>query len=492
MNTPKLKKTRILNEFFTLILVLLIVILGYFLVVQFLNFRWDLTTTGEFSFSNLTRKTLQEIKKSDRTITVTVFYRPNSNPEERLKRLKVLDLLDEYHLQSGKKIKSANILNPDQHPDLVKKLGVRQDGTIVFQIGEEKDERHLIQPRKIWGVRFENGRPNVKDFRGEIALTSGLIKLINKKDKVIYFTTGHQEPPLRGEDPKGHNEFVTSLEQNNFFVRPLILVPNVDIPKDAEAVVLAGPLKKLLPHEDLLLGKYFSRGGRILLLIEYNTDLGLNTLIPLLGVEIGNNLILDPLRGLEGNLTAPIPFYGNHIVVKDLSEAKLFMLLQSVRSIERALGDTRKIILTELLNSSSKSWAESNFQSFGEKSKKIVYNEGSKDLKGPVTMAMAIARPAINQNDPISQESRAIVVGDADFSKNEFILFGANKDFLLNSLNWLVGKEKDIGIQPKDPVFHFITITNWHIWVTFAIVVFIIPGLVFGFGVIQWWQRRSL
>jgi len=176
MDTKKLKRARIINEVLTLLLTLLILIIVYFLAVNFFNFRWDTTTTGEFSLSDLTLKVLKNVKKKDQNILVSVFYRPHKSPEERLKRLRILDLLDEYHLRSGKKIKPPKVLNPDQHPNEVKSFGIRNEGSIVFHFEGNKKRRQLVPPREIWGLRFVNGRPTKDEFKAENAFTGALKK----------------------------------------------------------------------------------------------------------------------------------------------------------------------------------------------------------------------------------------------------------------------------------------------------------------------------
>jgi len=329
--TRKFKALRIANEILTGVIVIVIVFLFYYLISHFFNFRWDLTAAGHFSLSDTTLKLLNRIKAQDKKVKVTILDRPATSGQQRLKRDRIRDLLEEYHLRSDKKIGLPREINPDQYPGEVKRLGVRNAGTIALEIDEKEEDltdrlhtrRALIEPFDLWGSQSIHGRDGPREFKGENAISSGLKRLFAGKERVLYFLIGHEEPTLRSKDPRGIHTFTENLELINLTVRSLDLLERRKVPPDADGVVIFGPQKKFLPLEDEILTQYAKEGGRFLIFAEFNTELGIPTLIQFLGVQLGKNLVLEPKTAQEGNLRAPIPRYGKHPIVQDLSAARV-------------------------------------------------------------------------------------------------------------------------------------------------------------------------
>lgn len=483
-------KKRLTNEAITLVLVLGVLLVAYALLVEHLDIRWDLTSAGQFSLSETTGKILSDVRQQDHKINVYVFYRPDKNPEEGVKRRKLFDLLEQYHYRTGKKVALPRVLNPDQHPEEVQRFGVRNVGTVVFDM-EDKDgksiRKQIVAPRDIWGIRLIDGRPGPEEFKGENAFSSALKRLLAGKQRAVFFVTGHREFELPVRETEGLRDLGDALELFNYSTRLGSLIQEGKVPASADVVVIAGPKSAFFPAEEEILLQYAQHGGHLLILADSGVSLGLDRLMKYLGVELGHNMVMEPTRAFQGNLITPVPLYGSdHPVVKDLQSSGENVLLNTARTVERALGDTRGITTKNLLVSSPEAWGEVSFGGKPGGKKEVRYDAGSGDLKGPVTMALAVTRASE------AGETRAVVVGDAELATNQMIKFGANKDFLLNAVHWLVGAEDDIGISPKDPQFNFVTITNRQVWVVFTIVILLVPGLVLTFGVLQWLNRRSL
>ena len=83
-----------------------------------------------------------------------------------------------------------------------------------------------------------------------------------------------------------------------------------------------------------------------------------------------------------------------------------------------------------------------------------------------------------------------MVIGDSDFASNGILGVQGNRDFFMNSVNWLAQQENLIAIRPRDPDSRPITLTEQQgtfiNWLALAIV----PGLLFAAAVRVWWKRR--
>ena len=85
-----------------------------------------------------------------------------------------------------------------------------------------------------------------------------------------------------------------------------------------------------------------------------------------------------------------------------------------------------------------------------------------------------------------------MVVGNANFLSNNFIINGGNLDLGLNMVSWLAGDDNLITIQPtllKDGNLNLTAESNYKlVFISFQIL---IPLGLLIFGVFTWWKRRK-
>ena len=125
-------------------------------------------------------------------------------------------------------------------------------------------------------------------------------------------------------------------------------------------------------------------------------------------------------------------------------------------------------------------------------------NEGSSfdastDLKGPVTLGIALSR--ITQTGvssrPTGGEQRVVVIGDGDFLSNTYIGNGGNMDLGLHIANWLSHDDQllNIPVKPAGDV-NFQLSKTMQMLIAFGFLIAIPLALAAsGFGI--WWQRRK-
>jgi ABC-type uncharacterized transport system involved in gliding motility auxiliary subunit len=244
--------------------------------------------------------------------------------------------------------------------------------------------------------------------------------------------------------------------------------------------VEAGPTKALFPQEAAMIAKFLDAGGKVMLLLDPDTDAQLDGILQAWNVAVGKDTVLD-VSGF-GRLmgTGPgVPLvvsYGTHPITKTFSRTMtIFPLARSVKSGEKSQADEQE---TELLKTSPESWAETELK--GGKAK---FDEG-KDTKGPISLGVAASKKAGEK------EARLVVIGDSDFASNRYFGAQGNGDLFYNAVNWLAQDEELISIRPKSPANRRVNLTqsqqNMFFW--FSIV--LLPGLVVAAGAIIWWKRR--
>jgi ABC-type uncharacterized transport system involved in gliding motility auxiliary subunit len=127
------------------------------------------------------------------------------------------------------------------------------------------------------------------------------------------------------------------------------------------------------------------------------------------------------------------------------------------------------------------------------------YDEGE-DKKGPLTLAVAVEEvetapaqdPPPGFEDPNKRiKNRAVIIGTSEMAINGLLKLGyANRDFVLNSLNWVTQTDQLITTRPRIEERRNVFLTPAQSnFVLFSGMLFF-PALLLGAGAVVWWMRR--
>ncbi|HIE42955.1 MAG TPA: hypothetical protein EYP95_07020 [Nitrospinaceae bacterium] len=447
------------------------IFLGILIFANMLAFRhkhrFDFTEGGYFTLAPQTKKFIAELP---RDVKLTAFFQTES-PE----KIAFANLIAGYLEETGN-IK-LQYVDPDKNPSITKQYGVTTYGTIVLESGDKET--------KVQNTSEEN-------------ITNALLKVTRDEQKVIYFLEGHGENNINSTENEGYASAKQKLEQDGFLVKPLLLLQSGKIPSNASVLVIPGPKKPLQEEEKEAIENYLNSGGSIFMLIDPKSASGMETFLKNWGIELGDDMVIDPMSKLfGGDFAAPVVNqYTAHEITSDFVLATIFPIIRSVREIPKAGIDT-----TELLKTSVNSWAELDFDSGT-----VNYDEG-KDTKGPIPVSV-IAVKNLEDKSPKNSKSSGnlnasetnkptlkatlLVLGDSDFANNRYTNFSGNGDFFLNTISWLAEEENLISIRPKERKNSPIQMTQSWGYTIFIFGVIVFPGLVATIGIRFWWRRRRL
>ena len=436
------------------------------------NKRWDFTEGGQFSLSDQTRQILRGLTKP---LGVKVFYRSDSGELDRFR-----DQFAEYaYISPNVKVE---YIDPDKEPMKAKSLDVQAYGTVVLEY-EGKVERTTSTD--------------------EQGLANALKRLTEGKAKKVYFAEGHGERDTTNSDPLGFTLFSDALKSENFELGKIVLAQDPKVPDDATMVIIAGPKSDYLPQEIDALKPYLGKGGKLLLMIdppepkkivEYPNLAGL---VKDWNINIGTNIVVDA----QSMQSAAFPFvatYPRHPITENFD--RIMTMYRFVRSVEPIEGGTNGRFAQKILETSPRSWAESDVKGLYETGKPVMEPDKG-DKQGPVSIGAAVNVPAADAAAPATPpdpaapappkpETRVVVVGDSDFLANQTIGFEGNRDIGLNIANWLAQQENLIAIRPKAPSDRRITMTPERGQAIFWLTLFVVPGLLFLTAFRVWWKRR--
>lgn len=427
--------------------------------------RIDMTEQGYFTLSPQTQKIATTLP---REIKVTAFFQTEAPDKAKFKHL-----MDGYTSLSDK-IK-LSFVDPDKNPAITKQYGITTYGTVVLESGK--------QETKVANASEEN-------------LTNALLKVISDNKKTIDFLEGHGEKSIDNLDKEGYSTVKKALEKDNYQVRKLLLMQTGEIPKDTSLLVINGPKKPVLAQEQEVIEKYLATGGSVLLLIDPQSEFGMEEFLKKWGVETKDKMVIDPMSRLfGGDFAAPVVNqYTYHDITKDFALATFFPLARPVNSLPAEGIET-----LELMQTGAGSWAETDVAST-----KVKYDEGV-DTKGPISIAVISTRKQKEDNPPEAEESEGavdkakksrhptlVVIGDSDFANNTYFGFSGNGDLFLNTASWLTQSEQLISIRPKARKNNPVQLTRAEGSLIFLLGVVVFPGVVVLTGIRIWWKRRSL
>ncbi len=448
---------------YSIIFITILVAVNYISSIH--HVRFDLTSEKIYSLSTQSRKVVEHLQKP---LKFYGFFSGGVSPKAR-------QLYSEYAYYSPKI--SFEIVDPDTHPELAEKYKVSVNGTTHIQYGGEKGQG-----------------TNVTDL-SEAALTNAILRVAKAGTKVVCFLDGHGEAnPDDAAKADGYGKLKTALEGENFKVKKFLLASQPAVPKDCSLLIIAGPERPLLPHEVGAINTYLKNGGRALVTFRVprpNSDIdetALASLVSQWGVNAGDNVVVDQvLRLFAGpalGLTPLVNDYGVHPITENFTHRTVFPM---TRSVEPAKGLKTGLSVTPIAMTSRTSWAETDLVGIFEHQEAKL---DAADQRGPIDVADAVTAD-LKKLGWGDGEARLVVLGSTEFADNQYLNEFFNRDFVLNSADWLVGEANQISIRPREMRASRFRLTVGQFSIVFVLSVLLLPELLLIMGIVVWWERRQ-
>jgi gliding motility-associatede transport system auxiliary component len=429
--------------------------------------RIDTTEEKVFSLSTQSTKVVQNLKKP---LKLYGFFQGGQNQ-------KAHDLYEAYAYASPKV--SFEMVDPDKHPELAERYKVTLMGTTR--------------------VQYDGDGPadgtNVTELSEE-NLTNAIIKVTKGTRKVVDFVDGEGEGnPDDAKVATGFGSFKQALEGEGYTVRKLFLASKPEIPSDTNLVVVAGPTREVSSHVLDALTAYLKRGGHLLVTLrpqrpdEPDPEAGLIKMLGDWGVKAGNDVIVDQVvrlfAGPALGLNPVVNTYGAHPITNGFTQRTVFPMTRSVQP-ESPLKAGLSVV--ELAKTSETSWAETDLAGIFQH-QTASYN-AQQDHKGPLAVADAVDGNLKTMGLAKDGQAKLVVIGSTDFANNQYFNQFFNRDFAINSVDWLAGEEKAISIRPRTLRSSSFRLTVDQFSLVFALSVLLLPELLLILGVAVWWERR--
>ena len=461
------------------------ILLAYLLLlaVFLLSIRFIVRSDwSEFSFYALSDRTAALLDELDQVVEITVLFQ-----EEHRLYDDIQQLLKEYETASDLvRVKWVDpVLDRGQTEALALLYSIQEAQVLILDNGVE---HRVIRATQMMDVEPVEGsdRFQLVGFRGEQMISQGLLELKESIRPKVYFLQGHGELSLQmNQNGRSLSRINTLAQQRAIDLDTLVISGNNPIPKDADAVVIAGPLLQLSEGVLAALDDYLSKNGRLMVLQDSLHQSGLESLLRRWGVALPQGVVIDPektLRGRELNVEK----FGEHSICRGLNATVQLIMPSAVLPARRAqqTGFLDQLRIESLMSSSKTSWLETSVQKG-----RAVFNAANGDVAGPLPLGLAVERGASQGLDMEIGYSRLLVLGDSDFIENQHLV-GANGEFFLRCLEWLIDRDELIGVAPRTVQEIRLPLDAGRMRLLFWIFVMGVPALMIVIGGFVAWRRR--
>ncbi len=443
--------------------------------------RFHLSTRTRIDLSPLTTGLLRSFTNQ---VNVTLYY----DQQESLYST-VTDLLNEYKLVNPSiSVQTVDYLRNAGEAQKVKagyKLGSTTDKNLVIFDCEgrvEKVEGDALAQYTLEqtpGETENKVRRKVTAFLGETAFDAALLSVTNPKKLNVYFLQGHYEHPIdSGDEQIGYLKFAASLQQNNLRVQPLSLLGTNPVPMDCNLLIIAGPGSAIPAVELDKIDQYLSQGGRLFALFNFGSlhkETGLERILAKWGVEVGNNVVVDPEHSESGS--------GSDLVVSAFSKHPL---------VNPLLGSGLYLIQPRTVTNLNLRMQPADAPHV----ETIAYSGQHSFLRGdptprpnfPLMVAVEKGIPGVVTE---RGATRMVIVGDSLCLANHQLDALANRDFAHLAVNWLLGRTQLLkGLGPRQVIEYKIVMTNSQVQSAQWILLAGMPGGALLLGGLVWLKRR--
>ena len=495
------RATIALNVFTQLVIFFLLVVMANHLSFRHFK-RWDFSRDRKFELAGQTKSLLGSLQKPVKAV-VFFYSAAEIYPD-------VQGLLREYEYASGKKFNTEVVdpfanLSRAQELQAKYKFGANENIVILDYDGKNKfvnaaDMAEFEMPDQMQMMMGQT-QPKFKAFKGEQAITSALLELVEAKPSKIYFVSGHGEPDMAGPELKS---YIEGLKRQNIEYAALNLLNQNSVPEDARALVVCGPKYDYSELEMKLIADYWDKKGRLFVMLNGFAQtprlaewLGSNGVVPQDDRVIRTGTFLS--QDENGGMSLKSGMIGEAVFTVVESQTKLTKELAGVSKkllgatqslqLDRTKEQTAKVRLTPLLQSGEGFWGETDPPATGQ----TPFFDPKKDHMGPLTLAVAIEKGAVADPRVKVETSRAVVVGNGELLSDTTArqAEGVTLFFGMNALNWLLDREDLIGIPPKAKHETTISLDEPQMNRLKTLVLLLIPGLVAVCGLANWWVRRN-
>jgi|SRR5882724_3772549 len=451
--------------------------------------RWDFSRDQKYGLSDKTKRFLNTIRGKMR---ITNFFPPDTAISAD-----VQNLLTEYQYAANGRIDIETVdpkRNLSRAKEVFDKYKVVTDEPLLVIDYEARNK--VVKASEMAeidqsGMAFGEG-PRVTAFKGEQAITSAMMDLVEGKKNTVGYVLGHKEPPL--SENSTISILKTFIENENIRFQELNLFDVDAIPAELKTILIIGPQYDFSDREMKLLRDFWDKQGRILLLLDPSAKTPkLDGFLNELGLKVNDDRLMAFLRtGIqEVALTRDVRahFLGGSPITQRLADVgALFFGGTSSLTLEPDRVRAANVRIEPLIQAEKGYFAETDYNTDDQAKLQADAQRTSNAL---LTIGAAIEKGGSADQRVQVSSSRLVVVSNATFVQDNTVTQDQQAlDFVSGSVNWLLRREELIGIAPKVPKPLTFTLNEDALRNLRWIILVLMPLIPAVIGSVVWWQRR--
>lgn len=425
---------------FVLSLVVLAILIAVNVLASKLPTSWtqfDISAAQLYSLTSDTKVVVTNLQQD-----VTIYWISQAGKEDTV----IQKLLDRYaelsdHITVVKK-------DPDVYPTFAQQY-TEETVTNNSLVVESGDKSRYIGYDNIYqvdtGSYYTTGSVS-QSFDGEGQITSAIDYVVSTDLPQVYLLSGHGEA-----EPS--QTLSDELQRSNYETVSDFSLLNVDaIPEDCDVLLINAPTSDISDEELTMLQDYITNGGKVVVLSgpQEEADLpNLQTLLTNYGVTFTDGVVVDTNRDYYA-FTAPyvlMPEIQSSDITDPLKDGDYHVIVPIAQGL--TVGETTNgATVTSLLQTSTDSFSKAAGYAM------TTYDKEEGDVDGPFTLAVSV-------EDSTAGGRLLWVASDylLDDMYNSYSS-GANLDFLMNGLTWMIGDTDAVSIRSKSLNYNYLTISS--------------------------------
>ena len=482
---------------------LIVIVIGIIVMINFFSynifFRFDLTENKDYSISQASKKTIQELGD---VVNINTYFSENLPSRHIALTQEVKDILDEYASYSNNKIKIKSIA-PDDTEETAKELYYLGIPELQFNVFE-KDKYQVTRGYLGMVIKYGDKKeviPVVENTRNlEYQITLAIKKLTSDQMPIVGYIT----------DSEGEMEAAFKKLRELYVLRKINLETQDEVPQEITTLVIIA--KDDLVEDSLKKIDDFLMQGKSLLvlsngvnveegLIPLTNDSELNKLLEKYGVKINNDLILDVKSGFttfsQGFISFSINyplwpkitkqgFDQNNAAVSRL-ESVIFPWASSVSNVDDQMTESRQV--SYLTRTTDRSWQQ--FDNFNLDPEQMFFPSGE---VGQHDLSISVFGKFNSvYTNKSTENGRLIVVGDSDFIQDRYMRQSADNLLFFQNLVDILSIDEDlINIRSKGVTDRPIKEISDNLRIFLRYVnVFGVTIIVIVFGLFRYYKRHK-
>ncbi len=426
-----------------------LIVICFAMVVALGNRLYARKDMTELSHHTLKPQSIASVSLLVDPLDVEVFINPHDPHSEA-----VTDLLSKF--QTHKNNINVTLTDPALDPTRMRSLNVAAGGEIF--------------------LRYQNRTQRLTQL-SEQSLTLAMQRLARADSRRVTFTVGHGERAINGETNADLSLFARQLSDSGFELDTINISEQTTLDATHGTLVIAGPMRRFLANEVMLLLEYISNGGNLIWLTEPASDDGLNAIAVELGIERLPGVVIDVAAQqlqVERPDFAIANEYSRHQATEGFSTVTLFPQAAGLN-----VQAEREWQVSALVQSGKQAWTET-----GALTGKVAFGDDPREVSGPFPLVFALEREKANK------QQRVIVAGDGDFLADAWIGNGGNRDLGNRLFNWSADDNAMIGIGAPARPDAQLNLSRVSMFLLAGTAFLLLPGLMFSAATGVWYRRQ--